>query len=133
VISEVRLIALINEQTDSSDIPIGDIIIKPDFTYFEVGDEFAERLEQAFNGLEYHGETVLSKAESKPEPSKRSNNRYRKEGSRGGSGRNGRGGSGGGRGRSKRGSSRGRSDRAERNERNSSRGGGKSGRRKKRR
>ncbi|MBX2846389.1 MAG: DEAD/DEAH box helicase [Saprospiraceae bacterium] len=67
-----RLIALVNEQTDSNDITIGDIVIKQKFTYFEVGAEYAKRLEEAFEGFEYQGQAALSKSTRKPEPTQRS-------------------------------------------------------------
>lgn len=68
-----RLIALVNEQTDSNDIPIGEIIVKNKSTYFEVAQEDAQRLEEAFEGLEYNSDgPFLEKADRKPEPTQRS-------------------------------------------------------------
>ncbi len=61
-----RLIALINDQTDSHDITIGDIIIKNRFSYFEVHSEDAPRLEEAFRHLEKEGSSPLSRAKVKP-------------------------------------------------------------------
>lgn len=79
-----RLIALVNEQTDSNDIPIGEIIVKNKTTYFEIPKEDAQRLEDAFDGLEYNTDgPFLEKAIRKPEPTQRS----RRGGSRQGNSR----------------------------------------------
>lgn len=91
-----RLITLVNEQTDSNDIEIGDIIIKMQTTYFEVGEADASRVEDAFSGLEFNGKPALEKADRKPERTQGSkrNNRSRSSdgGGRRGGGRHGRSG-----------------------------------------
>lgn len=54
-----RLLALINEQTDSKDIYVGDISVHKKRTVFEVDAAEAQRVEHAFAGLEYEGKDAL--------------------------------------------------------------------------
>ena len=70
-----RLIALVNEQTDSNDISIGEIIVKNKTTYFEVDADKADRVESAFSGLIYGDKVALKHAHRKPEPTQRSKRR----------------------------------------------------------
>lgn len=76
-----RIIALVNEQTDSNDIPIGEIIVKTNTTYFEVDEQDASRVEKAFDGLVYNDKVALKRADRRPEATQRSkrgnNNRTR--------------------------------------------------------
>lgn len=67
-----RLIALVNEQTDSNDIPIGEIIVKTKTTYFEVDANDAQRIEEAFDGLIYNDKVAVKRASRRPEPTQRS-------------------------------------------------------------
>lgn len=85
-----RLLALINEQTDSNDINIGDILIKTKTTYFEVPAQEAKRIEEAFAGLEYMGKQALKRAERRPEPTQTSRRGSRNEEPRSKKRRNGR-------------------------------------------
>lgn len=75
-ISPKRLISMVNDITDSNDIPIGDIVIQQKFTYFEIDPTHSSRLEKAFQGT-----AQLQKATSKPSSSGKS------RGGKGGGGR----------------------------------------------
>lgn len=77
-----RLIALINEQTDSNDILIGDIIIKNKTTYFEIDPKQAQRIEHAFEDLEHTHGFQFGQADRKPEPTERSKRGNRRGGNK---------------------------------------------------
>ena len=81
-----RLIALVNEQTDSNDIPIGEIIIKVNSTYFEVGADDAQRISEAFQDFEIEGKPAVEVATRRPEQTqtKSKSNNSKKSNSRSG-------------------------------------------------
>ncbi len=49
----VRLIGLINDLTGVKNIPVGEIEIQKNFTFFEAGSEFAGLIQKAFNKASY--------------------------------------------------------------------------------
>ncbi len=72
-----RILALINEQTDRSDIAVGKIEVNRKTSYFEVDASEAETIEMAFNDMAFEGKPFISRA--KRPAAKSSNKRYEKK------------------------------------------------------
>ncbi len=68
----VRLIGLINDLTGIRNIPVGEIDIQKNFTFFEAGSEFAGLLQKAFNNAGYKKRRLVLEVAEKQNGAKRS-------------------------------------------------------------
>jgi ATP-dependent RNA helicase DeaD len=75
-----KLIGLVNDKLNNRDINIGDIEIKDSFTFFEVGERFAENVVKTFNRSKYKGREIrIEPAEKSTGKKKKKSGRKRRE------------------------------------------------------
>ena len=75
-----KLIGLVNDKLNNRDINIGDIEIKDSFTFFEVGERFADNVVKTFNHSKYKGREIrIEPAEKNTGGKKRKSGRKRRE------------------------------------------------------
>ncbi len=81
----VRLIGLINDLTGIRNIPVGEIEIQKNFTFFEAGAEFADLMLKAFNKASYKKRRLVLEIAGKPKKGKKKSGKFsteRKKGKR---------------------------------------------------
>ncbi len=72
----VRLIGLINDLTGIRNIPVGEIEIQKNFTFFEVGSEFADAVKKAFNKASYKKRRLVLEIAEKQKSGRSGGNKF---------------------------------------------------------
>jgi len=71
-INPAKLMGLINENLNKSDVEIGQIEILKSFSFFEIDKTYADTILKAFNNAEYNGRSVIVEVTTKPKGRDRS-------------------------------------------------------------
>ena len=74
-INPAKLMGLINENLNKSDVEIGQIEILKSFSFFEIDKTYADTILTAFKNAEYNGRSVIVEVTTKPKGRDRSRSR----------------------------------------------------------
>ena len=79
-INPAKLMGLINENLNKSDVEIGQIEILKSFSFFEIDKTYADTILKAFRNAEYNGRSVIVEVTTKPKGRDRNRSKRRFDG-----------------------------------------------------